>query len=195
MNPNEIEAILFITIFEVATCSQTAKGTEISPHQCWTGKAGACKTLLGNMVFPTSLACQFTNHSQGVGQLQNHNAQVVTKFDDCSVQGLTDANIASTIFHNTWSVKVHGSKQDNACMAVLTSNEKHELLHSERGDGCASSSAQIYDNGMGKCPLSNAAHLASTVVFRHANHTSSSAKQDYTRQHQMHLHQSMPICQ
>jgi len=110
----------------------TKKEIEISPHICLTGSAGKGKTLLGKMLYPTSIASLMTNDSQGVGQLQLGPKRKMFKMDDLPAAILRDHKIAASIksmYHNDWSAKIHGSKENNKAAAVfITTNEADPLL-------------------------------------------------------------------
>ena len=110
----------------------TKKEIEISPHICLPGSAGKGKTLLGKMLYPTSIASLMTNDSQGVGQLQLGPKRKMFKMDDLPAAILRDHKIAASIksmYHNDWSAKIQGSKENNKAAAVfITTNEGDPLL-------------------------------------------------------------------
>jgi len=73
-----------------------------------------------------------TNDSQGVGQLQLGPKRKMFKMDDLPAAILRDHKIAASIksmYHNDWSAKIHGSKENNKAAAVfITTNEADPLL-------------------------------------------------------------------
>lgn len=104
---------------------------EFSPHVIFKGQAGAGKTLLAKLLWPSSITSTLPMDEQGVGQMEMGTGHVVLKVDDAG-EALWDNNkIMSTLysmFHNEWSAKTHGWKQKNSeTMAIITTNEENPI--------------------------------------------------------------------
>jgi len=131
-NLNHFDLQIALMCLAIEARDHTKKEIEISPHICLTGSAGKGKTLLGKMLYPTSIASLMTNDSQGVGQLQLGPKRKMFKMDDLPAAILRDHKIAASIksmYHNDWSAKIHGSKENNKAAAVfITTNEGDPLL-------------------------------------------------------------------
>ena len=131
-NLNHFDLQIALLCLAIEARDHTKKEIEISPHICLTGSAGKGKTLLGKMLYPTSIASLMTNDSQGVGQLQLGPKRKMFKMDDLPAAILRDHKIAASIksmYHNDWSAKIHGSKENNKAAAVfITTNEADPLL-------------------------------------------------------------------
>jgi len=131
-NFNHFDLQIALLCLAIEARDHTKKEIEISPHICLTGSAGKGKTLLGKMLYPTSIASLMTNDSQGVGQLQLGPKRKMFKMDDLPAAILRDHKIAASIksmYHNDWSAKIHGSKENNKAAAVfITTNETDPLL-------------------------------------------------------------------
>ena len=131
-NLNHFDLQIALLCLAIEARDHTKKQIEISPHICLTGSAGKGKTLLGKMLYPTSIASLMTNDSQGVGQLQLGPKRKMFKMDDLPAAILRDHKIAASIksmYHNDWSAKIHGSKENNNAAAVfITTNEADPLL-------------------------------------------------------------------
>jgi len=129
---NHFDLQIALLCLAIEARDHTKKEIEISPHICLTGSAGKGKTLLGKMLYPTSIASLMTNDSQGVGQLQLGPKRKMFKMDDLPAAILRDHKIAASIksmYHNDWSAKIHGSKENNKAAAVfITTNEADPLL-------------------------------------------------------------------
>jgi len=67
---NDYDLQIALLCLAIEARDHTKKEIEISPHICLTGSAGKGKTLLGKLLYPTTIASLMTNDSQGVGQLQ-----------------------------------------------------------------------------------------------------------------------------
>ena len=131
-NLNHFDLQIALLCLAIEARDHTKKEIEISPHICLTGSAGKGKTLLGKMLYPTSIASLMTNDSQGVGQLQLGSKRKMFKMDDLPAAILRDHKIAASIksmYHSDWSAKIHGSKENNKAAAVfITTNEADPLL-------------------------------------------------------------------
>ncbi len=123
--------VLCLSVVELALLKQLEGGIETAPHVLLTGEASAGKTLLGNILYPMEVAGVFTNDSGGVGQIALSPNQNVVKFDDSCTATFRDDKIVSaikTMYHNKWSLKIHGAQITAAgTMAFISSNDPRVL--------------------------------------------------------------------
>ena len=104
---------------------------QLAPHFIIKGDAASGKTLISNLLFTTKEASTLTTDSEGVGQMTLRIGHKVLKVDDAGQTTLTSKRMVDTFttcYHNNWSAKEHGYRQDNTSTCIwITTNVKHPL--------------------------------------------------------------------
>ena len=103
-----------------------SQGIQFAPHFMLHGSAGKGKTLLGKFLFPPDVASMPPNNAGGIGQMDLRFGHKVLKIYDTGSAFFDNPALTAAIkfmYHNTWSAKTHGDRQDNdAAMAFITTN-------------------------------------------------------------------------
>jgi len=116
-------------------------GIQIAQHAMFKGLAGRGKTLLCQILFPSNYAAILTNDSTGVGQIVLRMGQKAVKVDHAEAQFFNNQQLVScvkTMYHNAWSAKTHGARQDNAATACIITTNVEEPLQLMAIDGTVS---------------------------------------------------------
>lgn len=102
------------------------------------GESGSGKSLLGNMLFPSSVTSRLPQDSTGVGRYNTSGGRPLIKVDDGNSDffgSKADMSTYMAMYGQEWCSKSHGSKVTNAPSIMFISTN---ILHPEQffSDNC-----------------------------------------------------------
>lgn len=90
------------------------------------GDAGSGKSLLGNILFPSSVTSRVPLDAVGVGRYSTTGGRCLIKVDEGNSDFFSSKDDMSTymaMYESEWCCKVHGGRQTNApCIMYISTN-------------------------------------------------------------------------
>lgn len=96
------------------------------PHILVSGDAGSGKSLLGNILFPSSVTSRVPLDAVGVGRYTTMGGRCLIKVDEGNsdfFSSKADMSTYMAMFESEWCCKTHGGRQTNApCIMYISTN-------------------------------------------------------------------------